>query len=128
MKNGVERTNCEATRKVSRSNRNSILPLAAIACLGIALADCGAQQMMNDHYNIHDLGVVGPNPGQPFVISGGGWTSGSASVDGAEHAVLWRGTAMIDIGNPGFGGNSISFGVNNAGSAVGEAETIAGPA
>jgi probable HAF family extracellular repeat protein len=83
---------------------------------------------MNDHYSIHDLGVVGPNPGQPFVISSGGWTSGSASVDGAEHAVLWRGTAMIDIGNPGFGGNSISFGVNSAGRAVGEAETIAGPA
>ena len=32
---------------------------------------------------------------------------------------------MIDIGNPGLGGNSMAFGVNERGHAVGEAEDTA---
>ena len=62
-------------------------------------------------YTIQDLGVVGTNanqPGQPFVISNSGWVSGGADVGAALHAVLWRGGAMIDIGNPGLGGNSMA--------------------
>lgn len=79
----------------------------------------------NTRYTIQDLGVVGTNPtqpGQPFVISNGGWVSGGADVGAALHAVLWRGGKMIDIGNPGLGGNSMAFGVNAWGLAVGEAE------
>ncbi len=79
-------------------------------------------------YTIHDLGVVGTNvnqPGQPFVISNSGWVSGGADVGAALHAVLWRGGEMIDIGNPGLGGNSMAFGVNERGHAVGEAEDTA---
>ncbi len=113
--------------------RNLRLPAAGVACLGTMLANCDAgfaQQPQNAshtlQYTIHDLGVVGANPGQPFVISNSGWISGSAAAGGAEHATLWRGTAMKDIGDPGLGGNSIAFGVNDAGQAVGEAETNAG--
>jgi probable HAF family extracellular repeat protein len=79
-------------------------------------------------YTIQDLGVVGTNPnqpGQPFVISNNGWVSGGADVGAALHAVLWRGGEMIDIGNPGLGGNSMAFGVNERGQAVGEAEDTA---
>jgi probable HAF family extracellular repeat protein len=79
-------------------------------------------------YTIQDLGVVGTNvnqPGQPFVISNSGWVSGGADVGAALHAVLWRSGAMIDIGNPGLGGNSMAFGVNKRGHAVGEAEDTA---
>jgi len=76
-------------------------------------------------FRIQDLGVVGTNftqPGQPFVISDSGWVSGGSNVGSALHAVLWRGGQMLDIGNPGLGGNSIAFGVNGQGHAVGEAE------
>ena len=76
-------------------------------------------------YTIQDLGVVGTNPtqpGQPFVISNGGWVSGGADVGAALHAVLWHGGEMIDIGNPGLGGNSMAFALNERGHAVGEAE------
>jgi probable HAF family extracellular repeat protein len=79
----------------------------------------------NTRYTIQDLGVVGTNPnqpGQPFVISKSGWVSGGADVGAALHAVLWRGGKRIDIGNPGLGGNSMAFGVNEWGFAVGEAE------
>lgn len=82
----------------------------------------GAQSV---RYTIQDLGVVGTNPtqpGQPFVISNGGWVSGGADVGAALHAVLWRGGKMTDIGNPGLGGNSMAFGVNEWGLTVGEAE------
>ena len=77
------------------------------------------------HYTIQDLGVVGTNPnqpGQPFVISNNGWVSGGAGVGAAEHATLWHSGKMIDIGDPGLGGNGIAFGVNESGQAVGEAE------
>ena len=81
------------------------------------------------HYTIQDLGIVGTNfyqPGQPFVISRNGWVSGGAGVGTdygpPEHAVLWHEGSMIDIGNPGLGGNSIAYGVNELGHAVGEAE------
>jgi probable HAF family extracellular repeat protein len=79
-------------------------------------------------YTIQDLGVVGTNPnqpGQPFVISNNGWVSGGADVGAALHAVLWRRGEMIDIGNPGLGGNSMAFGVNERGQGVGEAEDTA---
>lgn len=82
----------------------------------------------NTHYTIQDLGVVGANfnqPGQPLVISNSGWISGTAAVGAAEHAVLWYGGKMIDIGNPGLGGNSLAYGVNDSGIAAGEAETSA---
>jgi probable HAF family extracellular repeat protein len=77
------------------------------------------------HYTIEDLGIVGTNPnqpGQPFGITNNGWVSGGAGIGAAEHAVLWHRGKMIDIGDPGLGGNSIGFGVNESAQAVGEAE------
>ena len=130
MRYGAQRNASGVAQPISRAVRNLFLPMAGIACLGIVLADCEAQQAENANhpvrYTIHDLGVVGANPGQPFVISNSGWISGAAGVDGAEHAVLWHGTALTDIGDPGLGGNSIAFGVNETGRAVGEAEVTGG--
>jgi uncharacterized membrane protein len=90
------------------------------------------QEPTATHYTIRDLGIVGTNfyqPGQPFVISSNGWVSGGAGVGvdygSPEHAVLWHKGSMIDIGNPGLGGNSIAYGVNEWGRAVGEAEDTA---
>jgi len=77
------------------------------------------------HYTIQDLGVVGTNPnqpGQPFGVSNNGWVSGGAGVGAAEHAVLWHRGKLIDIGDPGLGGNSMAFGVDSSGQAIGEAE------
>jgi len=117
------------------------LPSAGVACLGLALAGCGGQlvsvptaqqdhgqsaNLRNVHYTIQDLGVVGANPsqpGQPLVIANNGWVSGAAGVGAAEHAVLWRNGEMTDIGNPGLGGNSMAYGVNELGMVSGEAET-----
>jgi probable HAF family extracellular repeat protein len=112
-----------------------------MACLGLTLAGCGglnsalqeqAVQAANRNvrYTIQDLGVVGANfnqPGQPYVISNSGWISGEALVGAAEHAVLWYDGSKIDIGNPGLGGNSSGYGVNESGVAAGWAEnTTAG--
>jgi probable HAF family extracellular repeat protein len=124
------------SRMISRAWRSHRLPSAGIACLGLALVGIGglttAQSQeqgtidnQNTHYTIEDLGVVATNPsqpGQPFVITNNGWVSGGADVGAALHAVLWRGGKMIDIGDPGLGGNSMAFGVNESGHAVGEAE------
>jgi uncharacterized membrane protein len=76
------------------------------------------------HYNLTDLGVVGPLPGQPFHITDDGIISGSAGVKNAEHAFLWYRRLSLDIGARGLGGaNSISYGVNRWAQAVGEADT-----
>ena len=122
-----EYVNC-AARMISRVVWSHRLPSAGVACLGLALAGfvgLTPAQAQNTHYTVQDLGVVGENffqPGQPIVISNSGWVSGGAGVGAAEHAVLWRGGEMTDIGNPGLGGNSMAFGVNVWGHAVGEAE------
>lgn len=124
------------SRMISQTRWNQRLHWAGIACLGLTFVSFGglthAQSRargqngaQNVQYTIQDLGIVGTNPnqpGQPFVISNGGWVSGGAAVGAAEHGVLWHGGEMTDIGNPGLGGNSIAFGVNEWGFAAGEAE------
>jgi probable HAF family extracellular repeat protein len=75
-------------------------------------------------YTITDLGPVGPT-GQPFFITNNGLTSGTAAVSsGAAHAVLYYKGLRGDIGAPGLGGqNSVSYGANASGQAVGLAQT-----
>jgi probable HAF family extracellular repeat protein len=76
------------------------------------------------HYNLTDLGVVGPTPGQPIHITNNGFISGGAANDNTEHATLWYKRWKLDIGVPGLGGaNSTAFGVNQWAQAVGEADT-----
>jgi probable HAF family extracellular repeat protein len=75
-------------------------------------------------YRLTDLGPVGPG-GLPLYISANGIISGAAAAsDGSDHAVLWYKRFKVDIARPGLGGaNSIAFGVNAFGQAVGGAET-----
>lgn len=104
----------------------SLLAVLAMAAGLVAQERSAPQEHMR--YTIKDLGVVGANfnqPGQPLQISNGGWVSGGAGVGAAEHAALWHHGSMTDIGDPGLGGNSIAFGVNELGFAVGEAEDTA---
>jgi probable HAF family extracellular repeat protein len=77
-------------------------------------------------YTITDLGTLdGGTFSQPFFINRSGTVSGSATLpDGTQNAVLWHKGRRKDIGTLGLGGpNSIAFGVNESGPAVGEAET-----
>ena len=105
------------------------LSLRVATCLAVVFAGCGlvSAQAQNARYTIQDLGIVGVNPGQPFVISNDGFIAGSSDVSGVEHAIVYRPNGMADIGQPGLGGNSIAFGVNDLGIAVGEAEDAKGP-
>jgi probable HAF family extracellular repeat protein len=97
--------------------------------LGVLAIPVGLAAQKPMRYTIKDLGFVGTNfdqPGQPFEISNNGWVSGGAGIGTAygppAHAVLWHGGSTIDVGKPGLGGNSIAYGVNEWGHAVGEAE------
>ncbi len=83
-----------------------------------------AQDSPSALYTLSDLGPVGP-AGQPFNITRNGLISGAAAApDGSEHAVLWFNGVKVDIGTPGLGGaNSMAFGVNVRGQAVGGAST-----
>jgi probable HAF family extracellular repeat protein len=77
-------------------------------------------------YTITDLGTFdGGTFSQPFFINQNGTVSGSATLpDGTQNAVLWHKGRMKDIGTFGLGGpNSVAFGDNESGRAVGEAET-----
>jgi probable HAF family extracellular repeat protein len=75
-------------------------------------------------YTLTDLGALGPT-GHPYFITNNGLTSGTAAVaGGAEHAALWFKRLKGDIGTPGLGGqNSVSYGANEMGQAVGAAQT-----
>jgi probable HAF family extracellular repeat protein len=74
-------------------------------------------------YTLTDLGPAGA--GGPYYISANGRISGSApAAGGSGHATLWHQRLRRDIGVPGLGGpNSVAFGVNVSGQAVGGAET-----
>jgi probable HAF family extracellular repeat protein len=125
----MQPTNKGGKRFAAGSGR--LLRMSEVGYLGLALVGFGGltiARAQNTHYTIQDLGVVGANfyqPGEPIVISNSGWVSGGAGVGAAERAVLWHGGNMIDIGNPGLGGNSFGWGVNDQGTAVGETEDTA---
>jgi probable HAF family extracellular repeat protein len=76
-------------------------------------------------YKVTDLGTVGPAPGQAFFVTRNDLVAGAAAApSGAMHAVLWLSKFKFDIGKRGLGGaNSIAFGANAWGQAIGAAET-----
>jgi len=88
------------------------------------VAEEKAQVAAQLRYKVIDLGTLpGGNFSQPFVITNNGVVSGSSNLpDNSQHAVLWYGRRMKDLGTLG-GSNSIAFGVNEWGQASGEAET-----
>ena len=101
--------------------------LSALLTLAMPLpvvAEETAQPAAQLRYNVIDLGTLpGGNFSQPFVITNNGAVSGSSNLpDNSQHAVLWYGGRMKDLGTLG-GSNSIAFGVNEWEQAVGEAET-----
>ncbi len=112
---------------------NSIWAVSLLAAVAMpirlaAQEQSAAQEQMPEpaRYTITDLGTLdGGTFSQPFFINRNGMVSGSASLpDGTQNAVLWLNGQMKDIGAPGLGGpNSIAFGDNERGQAVGEAET-----
>jgi uncharacterized membrane protein len=81
-------------------------------------------EALPSHYVLTNLGPVGSIPGQPFHVTDNGLISGSAAYNGNEQATIWYKQWKLDIGTHGLGGsNSVSFGINQWGQAVGEADT-----
>ena len=72
-------------------------------------------------YKVFDLGAVGPN-GQPFALTDNGLAAGAAQTGNTMQAVLWYKGRMLELFKP-TGSNSIAFGVNRGGQAVGGAQT-----
>ena len=118
------------------STKTLKISIAAASLLGLFGGSASAQENSGlrppgpqpTRYIVTDLGPIGPNPGQPFVVSGDGFVSGVVVVAGGSgsvsHAVLWKKGSMTDIGTPGLGGpNSSATGVNLWGQAVGQADS-----
>ena len=103
----------------------SILTALAVP-LTAAAQDAQQRPLPAAHYTVSDLGTLsGGNFSQPFFITKNGRVAGSSNLaDGSSHAVVWANKQAADLGALG-GSNSIAFGVNNYGQAVGEAETPA---
>jgi probable HAF family extracellular repeat protein len=79
----------------------------------------------NRAYTVTDLGILGPPPAQGFYVASNSIVSGATGgPGGAVNGVLWYKGSQIEVSQPGLGGkNSLAFGVNAAGQAVGEAQT-----
>lgn len=117
--------------------KSTALSSLVVASLAGALAisaqifaqDQAAQSQIesqNHRYTLTDLGVVGAPPGQPLHITNNGLISGAAAFNnGPQHAILWYKRQKLDFGTPALGGaNSVAFGINVWGQAVGEADTL----
>jgi len=92
----------------------------------VGLFSAFAAQGQGTPYTVTDLGTLpGGTFSQAFVITDNGLMGGSAALpDGTQNAMLWFNGRKADIGAPGLGGpNSVTFGSNKWGRAVGEAET-----
>src|SRR6201996_242542 len=72
------------------------LSLLAVATMPAQLVAQAESATAPPHYKLTDLGVVGPNPGQPLQISNDGIIAGSAAVNNAEHAMLWYRRLSLD--------------------------------
>jgi probable HAF family extracellular repeat protein len=106
----MERTNVTHKQTVLKSIVGGSL-LAAVA------------MAQSPSYKVIDLGTVGPN-GQPFAITKNGLVAGAVQIgDVVRAAIEYKGRA-VDLGQPGLKGqNSMAFGANAWGQAVGEAQT-----
>jgi uncharacterized membrane protein len=119
----------KSTRCAAQRSRSARLSLALVAFVG----PVHAFAQFPAHYTVVDLGPVGPatSQGQPYKITNNGLISGERVVanprDSSEsisQAVLWEGTNLKVISSPGLGGpNSVAYGVNIWGQAVGQADT-----
>jgi probable HAF family extracellular repeat protein len=83
-----------------------------------------AQPARPPRYTVTDLGTLpGGTFSQPFFINNNGLVSGGATgSNGNQHAVLWQKGLITDLGTLQKGPNSITFGDNESGQAVGETE------
>jgi probable HAF family extracellular repeat protein len=119
----------KSTRFAAEWSRSARLSLALVLFVG----PVHAFAQFPAHYTVVDLGPVGPSTsqGQPFVLTGNGLVSGERVVASPRNidelvsqAVLWEGTNLKVISSPGLGGpNSVAYGVNIWGQAVGQADT-----
>jgi uncharacterized membrane protein len=102
----------------------SLLTVAALTTPVVAQDELASadHKILATTYALSDLGPVGPTPGQPFHLTDNSLISGSAAYNGKEQATLWykRWETNIAMG----GGNSVAFGINQLGQAVGEADTF----
>jgi probable HAF family extracellular repeat protein len=91
--------------------------MASFACSSYA-------QRSGPQYRLTDLGPIGA-AGQVLNIARNGLVAGAVQQsDNTDHAVLFYGKQRLDISRPGIGGkNSLAYGVNVFGLAVGGAET-----
>jgi probable HAF family extracellular repeat protein len=106
--------------------RNFVWGTALFAASGMGTASAAqAAPATKLGYTLTDLGVVGPPPGQAFVVAGDGLVSGSqATRQSKEHAFLWFQGFKLDIGKYALGGgNSVGFAVNSWGQVTGQADT-----
>ena len=83
----------------------------------------GVAMAQSPTYKVIDLGTAGPN-GQPFAIAKNGLVAEATQVGNIVSAGLWYKGRSVNLGQPGLKGqNSMAFGVNARGQAVGEAQT-----
>jgi len=109
----------QAILKTHKEGHMTTLRTAMVA--GSLLA--AAAMAQSPRYLVTDLGKVGPN-GQPFTIAGNGLVAGVTQIGNTVDAALWYSGRMADLGTPGLKGqNSMAFGANVWGQAVGEAQT-----
>jgi len=103
--------------------RTQMLSLAVIL-VGSCLMLTAVAQPNPPRYTVVDLGPSGP-AGQPFHLTNNGFISAAVGQsDGTDHSVIYFHGQTFDISSPGLGGaNSMAFGINAGGHAVGAANT-----
>ena len=78
-------------------------------------------------YIVRDLGTLGGTYSSPGGMNSQGWVNGTSTLPGDtdQHAFLWRGGQMIDLGTLGGPNSGSLFRLDDAGDVAGAAETAA---
>src|SRR5438046_9713575 len=109
------------TKKASRT----CLTILIAACCAAALAQTQAKTKPKMQYHVSTLASLGGTSSGGNSINDQSWVSGySRMADRNRHAILWRNSALTDLGTRGGPNSSVTWNVKNtAGIIVGISQT-----
>src|SRR6266487_2294698 len=109
----------------TKKARRTCLTILIAACCAAALAQTQAKGKPKMQYNVSTLPSLGGTSSGGNSINDQSWVAGySRQLDRNRHAILWRNSALTDLGTLGGPNSSVTWNVKNtAGIIVGISQT-----
>src|SRR5262249_44313580 len=126
--NSTKETNMTTQFITKRGSQNLLIILAAVCCGTILAPSYGQEKMPVRHgteYQVSTLPDLGGTSSGGNSINDQSWVAGySRQLNRDRHAILWRNSALTDLGTLGGPNSSVTWNVKNtAGIIVGISQT-----